>query len=178
MESGTRRKLDFSFLIFFKKMRLLFLTDSLAENAPHADGLLRLAASLNASGGDCAVVSFLPCGKTRRERIRALGVPVRYLQFFNSRIKFYAPGLTSAVLLFRPDVVVLAAPAAHLHAGPLSRAFRGLRLVSALFGETPGTLCRIARRRCAACFDAPFPPPDAPDAEKLSFLEDFIRALD
>ncbi len=156
-------------------MRLLFLTDSLAENAPHADALLWLVASLSASGAECAIASFLPCGKARREQIQALGVPVRYMQFFNSHIKFYAPGLTGTVLLFRPDVVVLAAPAAHLHAGPLSRAFRGLPLVSALFGETAGTLCRLARRRCGACFDESFPQPGATETEKRAFVENFLR---
>ena len=140
-------------------MRLLFLTDSLGENSPDADGLIRLVASLNASG------------------IAALGVPVRYMQAFNSRVKFYAPGLTGAVLLFRPDAVVLAAPAAHLHAGPLSRAFRGLRLVSFLPRGNAGALCRLARRRCAASIDAPFPPENAPEETQRAFLDAFVAAL-
>lgn len=158
-------------------MRLLFLTDSLGENSPDADGLVRLVASLNASGAECAVISFLPCRKKRRERIAALGVPVRYMQAFNSRVKFYAPGLTGAVLLFRPDAVVLAAPAAHLHAGPLSRAFRGLRLVSFLPRGNAGALCRLARRRCAALIDAPFPPENAPEETQRAFLDAFVAAL-
>lgn len=158
-------------------MRVLFLTDSLAAETPGADGLLRLAASLNASGAECALISFLPCKKARREQIRAAGVPVRYLQFFNSRIKFYAPGLTGAVLMFRPDAVVLASPAAHLHAGPLSRAFRGLRLVSFLPGGNGGALCRLARKRCIAKTDTPFPRPDAPEDKQRAFLENFVRIL-
>lgn len=158
-------------------MRALFLTDSLSEKTPGADGLLWLAASLNASGAECAVLCFLPCGKKRREQIRSAGVPVRYMQFFNSRIKFYAPGLTGAVLMFRPDAVVLASPAAHLHAGPLSRAFRGIRLVSFLPGGNAGTLCRLARRRCIGISDTPFPREDADDAEKRAFVENFAALL-
>lgn len=149
--------------------RVLFLTDSLAAGTPHADALIWLAASLNAGGAEAAIVSFLPCKKARREQIRALGVPVRYLQFFNSRIKFYAPGLTGTVLFFRPDAVVLASTAAHLHAGPLARAFRGLRLVS-LSGNA-GLLRRLARRRCADVFDEAFPPKNASPTEREAFLK-------
>lgn len=158
-------------------MRLLFLTDSLDAGTRGADALLRLVASLNASGAECAIVSFLPCKKARRRQIGELGVPVRYLQFFNSRIRFYAPGLTGTVLLFRPDCVVLASPAAHLHAGPLSRAFRGIRLASFLPCGNANALCRLARRRCAAEIDAPFPPPEAGDDAFRSYVENFAAAL-
>ena len=107
----------------------------------------------------------------RARRSRALHAGV------NSRVKFYAPGLTGAVLLFRPDAVVLAAPAAHLHAGPLSRAFRGLRLVSFLPRGNAGALCRLARRRCAASIDAPFPPGNASEETQRAFLDAFVAAL-
>ena len=159
--------------------RLLFLTDSLGEKTPGANALLWLAASLDASGIDCAVISFLPCEKHRREQIRASGIPVRFLQFFNSRIKFYAPGLTASVLLFRPDCVVLAAGAAHLHAGPLARAFRGIRLASFLPEEkTRGSLLvRLARKRCAATFDFPFPKNSASESEKRAFVENFVTKI-
>jgi len=159
--------------------RVLFLTDSLAENSENADALIWLAASLNASGFDCAIVSFLPCKKRRQEQIRALGVPVRFLQFFNSRIKFYAPGLTGTVLLFRPDCVALCSSAAHLHAGPLARAFRGLRLASVCFGEKNrvGMLVRLARRHCATTLNLSFPRDFSGDDEKRKFVENFAEKI-
>lgn len=160
--------------------RVLFLTDSLSEKSENADALIWLAASLNASGAECAIVSFLPCKKRRREQIRALGVPVRFLQFFNLGIKFYAPGLTGTVLLFRPDCVVLCSAAAHLHAGPLSRAFRGLRLASIVFGKEKraGILVRLARRHCAVALDdIAFPSHAADETEKREFVEKFIEKI-
>jgi len=155
------------------------LTESLAEKNENADALIWLAASLNASGFDCAIVSFLPCKKCRREQIRALGVPVRFLQFFNSRIKFYAPGLTGTVLLFCPDCVVLCSSATHLHAGPLARAFRGLRLTSVCFDEKKraGMLVRLARRHCVATLNLSFPRDFSSDEEKRKFVENFAEKI-
>ncbi len=132
-------------------MRILFLIDT-PKNAGAKSRILSLLPALASASHECGVVSFRPAKNFARE-LAEIGVPLRALQFFDLGLNFYAPKLTSSLGLFQPDVVAFSSTGTLVQGGPLSRAFKGLALVSiAAFARKPNWFVRHALRRSHLAF--------------------------
>lgn len=148
-------------------MRLLFLLDSF-KNVPAATETIALAQTFRAGGSEVGIVVFRP-GGTLFHEAKKLGLPLRVQQFFDFRLSFYAPGLTGAVIFFRPDAVIFCSAGTLFHGGPLARAFRGLRMFSIVaFCKKPNWFARHALRRMIAIF--------APDTMTEVLLKKIVPA--
>ena len=148
-------------------MRILLLLDSF-KNVPAAARTIAIAQNFLDAGAEVGIVAFRPGGELFAEA-RKRNLPVRVQQFFDSRLNFYAPGLTGAVLFFRPDAVIFCAPGTLFHGGPLSRAFRGLRMFSiSEFSSVPSWFVRHALRRMIGVL--------APNERSREILAKFLPA--
>ncbi len=134
-------------------MRILFLLDS-PKNFETANFVLPLIPALQKVSHEVAAIFFRP-NKAISKHFNSLGIPTRALQFFDSRINFYAPGLRSCISLFQPDAIVFCGAGTLFHGGPLSRFFKGIPQISLTkFSKNPNWFSRHSLRRSQIAFFA------------------------